>query len=261
MRREFATPAVILALLAGVLSGCAEDREPTAAPPTQTPWIIVVTATPDPDAVAEAQPSQTPWLVVATPTATTRAARTPKTSATPADAKTSATPSPTLRVTSGLTASVEPTAGPTQTETLQPPTPRPTKTPLPGAITYAAPDLLEPPDEQNVAWRSEILLVWSSVGQLAEDEYYHLHLDRPAVREGLEPYGDYVYVKDTSYLVPRSFLDPFHPPSVQGATPVFWWVRVVRKTGESETGKPFGVDIGVPSEKRSLIVEAKPGDA
>jgi hypothetical protein len=132
---------------------------------------------------------------------------------------------------------------------------------LPGSITYPAPELLEPPDEQRVAWGAEVLLIWSSVGALAEDEYYHLHLDRPAEREGMDPYGDYLYVKDTSFLLPATFLAPFHPPAVQGATPVFWWVRVVRKTGEDASGKPFGVDIGAPSEQRMLIVEAKPEDA
>ncbi|MFC2023874.1 hypothetical protein ACFLT5_03980, partial [Chloroflexota bacterium] len=62
----------ILAMLAGVVSGCGATPEPTDLLPSQTPWIIVVTATTDPDNVAQILPSQTPWIVVATPTGTDR---------------------------------------------------------------------------------------------------------------------------------------------------------------------------------------------
>jgi hypothetical protein len=103
-----------------------------------------------------------------------------------------------------------------------------------------------------------VLLEWSEVGELAEDEYYHLHLD--AVREVTdEPwYGDYVYTKDASYRIEGAFLAPFHPPQSQGDAVVSWWVRVVRKTGEDENGKPLGADLSAPSEKWTFIAESKP---
>jgi hypothetical protein len=134
----------------------------------------------------------------------------------------------------------------------------PTDTPAPGQITYPAPVLLEPPNDRPISWRSTVVLEWDSVGELAEDEYYHLHLDRPPMHEGMQYYGDYVYVKDTSYVLQGAFLAPFHAPESQGESVVYWWVRVVRKTGEDESGKPVGIDIGEPSEKRTMILEPKP---
>ena len=59
---------MLVGILIGTLVGCGVTPEPTAPPPTQTPWIIVVTATPGPGDVAHVQPSQTPRIVVATPT-------------------------------------------------------------------------------------------------------------------------------------------------------------------------------------------------
>jgi hypothetical protein len=32
----------------------------------------------------------------------------------------------------------------------------------------------------------------------------------------------------------------------------------VRKTGEDDAGKPVGVDLSMPSEERTLILEPKP---
>ncbi len=103
-----------------------------------------------------------------------------------------------------------------------------------------------------------MLLAWTPVDGLAEDEYYRVEFDRPPTTEGMEPYGDYVFVKDNEYLWEKAALAPFHPPEVQGDAVVYWWVRVVRKTGEDENGKPLGIDISQPSEKWSLILEPKP---
>ena len=61
---------VALCILAGLLAACGGTPEPTAPPPTQTPWIVVVTATPAATEVAQVQPTQTPWIIVATATAT-----------------------------------------------------------------------------------------------------------------------------------------------------------------------------------------------
>jgi hypothetical protein len=117
---------------------------------------------------------------------------------------------------------------------------------------------LDPPPEGRVAWRDRVLLKWTPVEGLAEDEYYRLEFDRPQITEGMVPYGDYVFVKDNEYLWEKAALAPFHPPEVQGEAVVYWWVRVVRKTGEDENGKPVGVDVSPPSVKWVLILETKP---
>ena len=49
-----------------------------------------------------------------------------------------------------------------------------------------------------------------------------------------------------------AFLAPFHLPSEQGQAEVYWWVRVVRKTGEDENGKPVGVDIEPAQREANL---------
>jgi hypothetical protein len=117
---------------------------------------------------------------------------------------------------------------------------------------------LEPPNNLPVAWKSTVLLKWSSVDELADNEYYHVHLERPPKTQGEQWYGDFVFTKATELLLERSFLDPFHLAQEHGHAVVYWWVRVVRQTGVDENGKPIGVDIGEHSEKRTLILEPKP---
>lgn len=230
---------VLLVALAGVLLGCGATPEPTEPPPTQTPWIVVVTATPGPEMVAGLQPTQTPWIIVATPT---RGSQARATSAAPA-AETESAPS-TPEVVQTTTAVPGPTATTTRT--------------APAELRYPAPALLEPPRDRPVSWKSTVLLKWSSVGTLASDEYYHLHLERRPEAEGQDWYGDYVYSKEPQFLAEGAFLAPFHPPHEYGQGTVFWWVRVVRKTGEDTNGKPLGVDIGEFSGERTLILEPKP---
>ena len=77
MRKGFLLP-VLLGALAGalILAACGTTPEPTLPPPTQTPWIVVVTATLGPQSAAEVPPTQTPWIVIATATRT-KAAETP----------------------------------------------------------------------------------------------------------------------------------------------------------------------------------------
>ena len=140
--------------------------------------------------------------------------------------------------------------------TAQPPTP--TKTVAPSSLKYAAPTLLEPHDRRRVSWNSTLYLKWTSVGELSEDEYYHLHLERPPPTQGVDWWGDWVYTKDTEYVLGQPFLVPFHLAEEHGSAEGYWWVRVVRKTGEDENGKPLGVDIGAPSEKRTVILEPRP---
>ena len=229
--------------LVAVLAACGTTPEPTSPPPTQTPWIIVVTATPGEGLVADLQPTQTPWIIVATPT--------PRQGRSPA-----ATESATASATVSTEGSDTSTPMPTPTAT-----PAPTRTRAATELKYPPPGLLEPPEDRPVSWKSTVVLEWSSVGQLASDEYYHLHLERrPGTAQ--EPwYGDYVFTKDTRYVVGGTFLDPFHPSAEHGAGEVYWWVRVVRKTGEGSDGKPLGIDLSPPSEERTLILEPKPRDS
>ena len=227
---------VAVAALIAILAGCGTTPEPTKPPPTQTPWIIVVTATPASEEAARAQPTQTPWIIIATPTAAVRR-----------QATTSPEASPTT--TTGATQTVA-------TPTREPPAP--TDTPVAAELKYPPPALLDPPNDQPVAWKGTVLLKWSSAGELAKDEYYHLHLERRPKTEGESWYGDYVYTKETQYLAEGAFLAPFHPSAEHGGAVVYWWVRVVRKTGEDQDGKPTGIDVGPASEERTLVLDAKP---
>lgn len=238
---------VLLGVLAGVLVACGTTPEPTKPPPTQTPWIIIVTATPGPESAAENRPTQTPWIIIATPTRFEKA--TPKATEQATTGPEATQSSPTL------------TREPAKEEaTATPPPPAPTSTPDSAALQYPPPALLDPPNNQPVSWKSTVLLKWSSVGDLGKDEYYHVHLERPPKSEGVAWWGDYAYTKETEFLAEAVFLAPFHYSADYGHAVVYWWVRVVRKTGEGEDGKPVGGDIGAHSEKRTLILEPKPED-
>lgn len=283
MKKQFAL-FVMMSMLAGLVSGCEILPVPTLLPATQTPWIIVVTATANPDQVAQA--TQTPRVVVVTatlgppqpagptetpkPTATatrTKPAATPTLKPTPkpttaAAAAGTATQAPTVAATTQAPAGTTPgaatsTTQPQPTSTTLPVTP--TNTPIPGSLRYAAPTLLEPPDGVTYGPRNTVTLEWTPVGALAQDEYYHLHLEAfyEATREQF--YGDYVFTKDTVYLLDQSFLAPFHPGSDKGSALVYWWVRVVRKVGDDANGKPEGVDVGASSEKRYFVCEPSAG--
>lgn len=237
---------VTLSAIIGILAGCGATPEPTEPPATQTPWIVVVTATPKPEGAAKVEPTQTPWIIVATLTPKgTATTPTPKETATKEGVSTKPSPTTTAEAT-------ETEAGPT------PAPPTPTNTPDAADLVYPPPALLDPPDGRPVSWKSSVVLKWSSVGELAEDEYYHLHLERRPTTEGQEWYGDYVYTKKPEYWAEVAFLAPFHAPEEVGRATVYWWVRVVRKTGEDENDKPTGVDIGAHSEERTLILDPKP---
>jgi hypothetical protein len=237
--RQLLLVLVALSALVGALAGCGATPEPTEPPPTQTPWIVIITATAGSEEAAQVQPTQTPWIIVATPTPASKA---------------KATETPAASPTESPAAVKEPTEE--TAPTLEPPAP--TDTPSAEDLRYPPPALLEPPDGRPVSWKNTVLLKWSSVGELAEDEYYHLHLERRPEAEGQEWYGDYVYTKENEHLAEAEFLAPFHPPADYGQGTVYWWVRVVRKTGEDKNGKPMGVDISAHSEERALILDAKP---
>jgi hypothetical protein len=239
------TLAFVAAFVAGFVAACGTTPGPTEPAATQTPWIVVVTATPGPQTVAETEPTQTPWVIVATPTPTRMAAATPTTEPMTSPAVTPTSPTET--------------AEPTQTEAA--PTaaaPAPTNTTSTSELKYPAPVLVDPPNNRPVSWNGELTLIWEPVGELAEDEYYHVHLERPPKTEAVDWWGDYVYTKDTELVLQSPFLAPFHYAAEHGHAVVYWWVRVVRKTGEDEAGKPLGVDLSAPSEKRTLILDPKP---
>ncbi|MGD8623198.1 MAG: hypothetical protein PVF47_11465 [Anaerolineae bacterium] len=203
--------------LAVLLAACGATPEPTESPPTQTPWIIVVTSTAASEGEGELESNATPESAP------------PTQAATPASRPETSSPEPTQ----------------------------------PGEIhaKYPPPALQEPPGEQAVPWNSTILLKWSSVGKLAENEYYHIHLERRPKTAGEEWYGDYVFTKETEYRAQGPFIAPFHPAAAGGTGVVYWWVRVVEKIGEDENGKPLGVDISPSSEERTLLLDPKPDDS
>jgi hypothetical protein len=253
--RKMLVSLMLFCALAMILAGCGGTPGPTAAPsaaPTQTPWIIVFTPTPG----AEVQPSPTPQAAKATPPQAAKATPTQAAKATPTQAA-KATPSATAisqATVPGPTETTAPAAGPaTPTRA-----PRPTDTPPSLGIKYPPPVLLDPPNNRPVSWGSTVLLQWSSVGELADDEYYHVHMERRPRTAGEPWYGDYVYTKDTEYRAEGAFLAPFHPSAEHGHGVVYWWVRVVHKTGQDQAGKPIGIDISPYSEERTLIVEPKP---
>jgi hypothetical protein len=244
-------PFLVLAgLLVGALAGCGATPEPAA--PTQTPWIVVVTATPGAETPAQAAPTQTPWIIIATPTGGV-----------------AARPSPTTGATAQPAASAEATQPAEPVSPLPTPEPQPSPTgdtpavatPAAGAFKYPAPLLSEPPPGGRIQWQERRLLEWRSVGALAADEYYQVSFERPPQTEGMEYYGDYDFVQEPKFLFSDAFLAPFHPPEVQGEATVYWWVQLVHKTGETADGKPLGVAISPPSERWTLVIAPKPDDA
>lgn len=230
----------LMSMLVVLIAGCGSTPTPTSPPPTPTQ--------PQPTPTQEAAPTQPP-----PPTPTTEAAAPAPTEPPPPTPTTeAAAPAPTEPPTTAPEPTLEPTTEPTSP-------PKPT-TPLKPSVKYPPPTLLNPPDGVPISWNYSVLMEWSDVGELEEDEYYHLHLDGVREVTGEPWYGDYIYTKETSYRAEEAFLAPFHPPQEQGRAVVSWWVRVVRKTGVGKDGKPVGVDIGTPSEKRTFITESKPNE-
>lgn len=277
---------LLLGVVVGVISGCAATPEATVPPATETPWIIVATATPGSETIAKAErrqtarivnvtatlgppepagtrPTQTPWIVVVTPTRsegptkapTKRATRTPT-----ATARTTTAPTETLAAATA-TGTETPTVTPlAATSTPRSPTstlPPPTSTTESGPHVYP-PVLREPTDGALIAWGSTVVFVWEPVGALAVDEFYRLDIDRPGRPGAWAHYGDWVLTKEPTFAWGGSFKAPFHPPEGAGTALAHWWITVVRLVGEDEIGTPIVDAIGAASEKRMLHIEPRP---
>lgn len=136
-----------------------------------------------------------------------------------------ATPTPSASATS--------TGPPTPTLTITP-SPSPTNTPLPD-LPYRAPHLLAPTEgDVFEGEQTRILLNWTSVGILAQDEWYALRLWAPGEEEPLE-----VLTKAASWRVPAAMY-----PNYPEAGAFRWQVTVVLDA--ADTGSE--VAISLPSE-------------
>lgn len=130
-------------------------------------------------------------------------------------------------------------SGPTPTATIPPP--------------YPAPNLLLPQDGAAYSLANDnVTLQWASVGELRENEYYHVViLD---VTEGSGTRRIDAYVKDTKYLVPSSFRPNESIPHVMR-----WWVETVRQTGSNNRGEPIYAPAGDASAKRDFTWSGSAG--
>jgi len=129
---------------------------------------------------------------------------------------------------------------------LHTPTPSPTPTvPVNATPTerspYASPPLLYPPDGMVFAGgETPILLQWSSVSVLQDNEWYELSLILPTG----DVISDTVLTRATAWRVP---LDILQAASEDGRR-FGWRVRVVREVGEDAYA-----DAGAPSEMRFFL--------
>lgn len=129
--------------------------------------------------------------------------------------------------------------GPTPTPTVPPP--------------YPAPNLLLPQDGEAFSLSDDMVsLQWASVGELRENEYYHVVvLD---VTEGSGTRRIDAYVKDTKYLVPTNFRPNESRPHVMR-----WWIETVRQTGSNARGEPIYASAGSASSKRDFTWSGSAG--
>lgn len=148
-----------------------------------------------------------------------------------------------------------PTPNPTASKPLLAPTPSPTPfeavlaafTPMPAReFPYPAPALLGPPDGGELRGAdSSVLLNWTSVGILQDDESYVVRvrlIQRGQAREVT------AWVKATSWRLPDSLR-----PTTPGETYRYEWdVTVQRQTGTDEGGAPTGEPVSPRSIAHSF---------
>ena len=137
---------------------------------------------------------------------------------------------------------------PSPTATLSP-TPKATATPSPSptsadtptpTLPYRQPQLLAPPDGAMVQGKDQdVVLNWTSVGLLADDEWYMLHLWPPEEEEPMV-----VWTKATSWRVPTEMY-----PGKGVLDAIDWQVTVaVRQGAKNEV-----VPISLPSERYTFL--------
>jgi len=134
---------------------------------------------------------------------------------TPAPTET-ANPSPTPSPTPGAVASA-------LSSLPAPSTPSPTLTPAARQFAFGRPNLLSPTNGSRIEGGAEadVVLSWTSVGLLSQNEWYQLTVWRPTVDEG----EIVVWTKATSWRMPATMY-----PS-EGEPRVFWWqVTVVERS-------------------------------
>lgn len=201
LKRSTATPEPTAALLAGATSTATASSTPTrtvAASATPPP----ATSTPTPPATHT--PTRGASSGVTTGEETTRAptatlTRTPTWTAT----LTSTAPpaaTPTATATATPTSTAPPAAMPTATATATPVSAA-TPTETPASRWLAAPTLLAP--EQGASftgWNAQVILQWSSVGSLRENEYYVVRIPYDAAGNTAQ-----FWRKETAFQVPPNF--------------------------------------------------------
>jgi len=92
----------------------------------------------------------------------------------------------------------------------------PTPIPTPGAH-FSAPALLTPPDGSTITGNDELLLSWTSVGVLAENQWYVVTLEIAGGKEPIAPY----WTKSTAWR-----LSPEYRLAGQAETKFTWQVQV-----------------------------------
>ena len=187
------TPAVMVAATHTPRTDATPTRQATYTPvrtPTRTLTLI-----------ASPTPTQTATTAATGPTVTTTSTATSMPTPT---ATGTATPVPPAAPPSAATATSSPMPTATGTDT---PTPAATATPTrgqtaaPTARWLAAPSLIAPLQGASFAgWNAEVVLQWTSVGNLDGDEYYVVRIPYDAAGNTAE-----FWRKETSFQVPPNF--------------------------------------------------------
>lgn len=153
-----------------------------------------------------------------------------------------------LEAGASLTAGIEliipldPTVTPLPTET-------PTATPTTGP-PYAAPLLVYPEDEATFQGPDEtITLQWASVGILAEDEWYAVHLSYLGTRSDGEASEVTAYTQITSWRVPAEW----YPGEDAQEHDFEWTVQVVRKSEPEKAPQIAAIRKKSPDESPQLL--------
>ncbi len=126
------------------------------------------------------------------------------------------------------------------------PTVPPTLTPTPGPW-HPATALLSPPDQTTFEGAEAVIVLnWTSVGILAEDEWYVLRMRRSGTYIQQLPA---LWTKATSWRLPADL----YIPDLAEPQEFYWQVTVLRQTGLTEDGTRTGDPISPPSGSRTFF--------